>query len=396
MARDPVALIHAFNAGREPERLALKYQAMAKDPFAFLRGSCHLFYQDYAAAGRIIDAPPVWICGDLHLENFGSYLGDDRRAYFGLNDFGESLLAPADWELSRFLVSVLVGAETLELKRKQALSLCRLFLTAYAEVLASGKIDTLDGESAKGMVRDLLDDVSKHDDGDFLAERTQVSDGNRRLRLDRQRALAISKADREKVEHGLATFAATQPNPKFFKLLDVARRIAGTGSLGIERYVILVKGSSESAPSLLDLRHEPGSALAPYVAIEQPAWPNEAARAVGIQRRMQGNTPAFLNALVLGERAYVLRELLPSQDRLSLENWNGKLGRLERVMTSMGNVLAWAQLRSAGQQGAASTDTLKAFAAALPLTPLLTQAENYAKQVIDDWRVFASEHRTKN
>ena len=179
-------------------------------------------------------------------------------------------------------------------------------------------------------------------------------------------------------------------------MLDVARRIAGTGSLGIERYVILVKGSSESAPSLLDLRHEPGSALAPYVAIEQPAWPNEAARAVGIQRRMQGNTPAFLNALVLGERAYVLRELLPSQDRLSLENWNGKLGRLERVMTSMGNVLAWAQLRSAGQQGAASTDTLKAFAAALPLTPLLTQAENYAKQVIDDWRVFASEHRTKN
>jgi uncharacterized protein (DUF2252 family) len=263
-------------------------------------------------------------------------------------------------------------------------------------VLASGNIDSLDGDSAKGMIRDLLDDASKHDAGNFIDERTQIIDGKRLLRLDGQRALAISKVDRDKVEQGLATFAATQSNPRFFEVLDVARRIAGTGSLGIERYVILVEGSGESAPSLLDLRHEPGSALTPYVAIKQPVWPNQAARVVGIQRSMQANTPAFLNALVLGERAYVLRELLPSQDRLALENWNGKIGRLERVMRSMGNVLAWAQLRSAGQQGAAPVDTLKTFATTLPLTVLLARAEDYAKQVLDDWRAFASEHRTKN
>ncbi len=67
MPRNAVELIHAFNAGREPERLALKYRAMAADPFAFLRGSCHLFYQDYAAAGPDVVAPVAWVCGDLHL-----------------------------------------------------------------------------------------------------------------------------------------------------------------------------------------------------------------------------------------------------------------------------------------------------------------------------------------
>lgn len=393
MARDPVALVHAFNAGREPERLALKYQAMAKGPFAFLRGSCHLFYQDYDAAGHLIDAPPVWICGDLHLENFGSYLGDDRQAYFDLNDFGESLLAPADWELSRFLVSVLVGAETLDLKRKQALSLCRLFLAAYAEALMTGRIGALDNEIAKGMVRDLLQDVRQHDNGDFLKQRTHLIDGKRRLRLDGKKALAITDADRNRVEQGLAAFAAAQPNPKFFELLDVARRIAGTGSLGIERYVLLVQGEG-AVPSLLDLRLEPGSVLAPYVTLAQPVWPNEAARVVGIQRRMQARTPAFLNTLVLDGRAFVLRELLPSQDRLALENWNGRIGRLERVLLSMGNVLAWAQLRSAGQQGAAAPADLKAFAGSLPQTLLLTLAEDYAEHVLSDWQAFAAAHRS--
>lgn len=34
--------IQQFNAGRDPERLALKMKKMRGDPFIFLRGSCHL------------------------------------------------------------------------------------------------------------------------------------------------------------------------------------------------------------------------------------------------------------------------------------------------------------------------------------------------------------------
>ena len=87
--------IQAYNAGRDPERLALKYQKMRSSPFGFLRASCHLFYARLPKTELFKAAPLTWICGDLHLENFGSYKGNNRLSYFDLNDFDEAALAPA-------------------------------------------------------------------------------------------------------------------------------------------------------------------------------------------------------------------------------------------------------------------------------------------------------------
>ena len=98
--------IKAFNTGRDPERLALKYEKMRASPFGFLRATCHLFYDRLPTGGVFKSAPPVWVCGDLHLENFGSYKGNNRLAYFDLNDFDESALAPASWDLVRMLASL--------------------------------------------------------------------------------------------------------------------------------------------------------------------------------------------------------------------------------------------------------------------------------------------------
>ena len=45
MARvDCLQRIITYNYSRDPERLRLKYAAMKADAFAFLRGTCHLFY----------------------------------------------------------------------------------------------------------------------------------------------------------------------------------------------------------------------------------------------------------------------------------------------------------------------------------------------------------------
>ena len=62
-----------FNAGRDPERLQLKYEHMRSDPFVFLRSACHLFYERLPKGGIFKTVPLVWSCGDLHLENFGSF-----------------------------------------------------------------------------------------------------------------------------------------------------------------------------------------------------------------------------------------------------------------------------------------------------------------------------------
>jgi uncharacterized protein (DUF2252 family) len=46
-------------------------------------------------------------------------------------------------------------------------------------------------------------------------------------------------------------------------MIDVARRIAGTGSLGLERYCILINGRGTPAGHfLLDLKFAPKSAFA--------------------------------------------------------------------------------------------------------------------------------------
>jgi uncharacterized protein (DUF2252 family) len=87
--------IQDFNQNRDPERLALKYQAMRRDAFVFLRGTCHLFYEDFPQETVLNQSPAAWMCGDLHFENFGSYKADNRLIYFDLNDFDEAILAPA-------------------------------------------------------------------------------------------------------------------------------------------------------------------------------------------------------------------------------------------------------------------------------------------------------------
>src|SRR5262245_2032658 len=109
-----VERIRQFNSGRSPQLLRLKYRAMRANVFAFFRGTCHLFYENWHLQSSLNHAPPVWSCGDLHLENFGSYKGDNRLIYFDVNDFDEAALAPCTWDVTRFLTSTLLAATTLK------------------------------------------------------------------------------------------------------------------------------------------------------------------------------------------------------------------------------------------------------------------------------------------
>lgn len=391
---DIVATIRAFNAGRDPERLALKYAKMSQSPFIFLRGTCHLFYQR-AAGLDLPDAPPAWTCGDLHFENFGSYKGDDGLVYFDMNDFDEAALAPATWELVRFLASVLTGAAGLKFERAEAVALCVAFLDAYRAALADGKARWVERETADGLVRDLLDSLRGRLRPAYLDTRTELRGGKRRLRADGRKALPATDAQRGKVEKFMGAFAATQDDPKFYKVLDVARRIAGTGSLGVERYVVLVAGKgSPDGNYLIDLKQALPSALAPHVKPAQPNWRNEAERVVAVERRMQAVSMAFLQPVTIGTTSYVIRGLQPSEDRVDLERWDGKLRRAAGVMKTMGEVVAWAQLRSSGRQGSAIADELIDFAGRGDWrVRLLEAAEHAASQVEEDWRVFAGAYR---
>ncbi|HEY4752901.1 MAG TPA: DUF2252 family protein, partial [Candidatus Limnocylindrales bacterium] len=179
------------------------------------------------------------------------------------------------------------------------------------------------------------------------------------------------------------------------KVLDVARRIAGTGSLGVDRYVILVEG--KGAPDrnyLIDLKEAKPSSLVAHLKIKQPRWPTEAHRVVAVQRRMQAVSMAFLQPAILGKTSYILRGLQPTEDRVALAGWNGRLRRIEGVMRTMGEVVAWGQLRSGGREGSAVIDELTDFARRGKwMKRLLEAAEHAGAQVEKDWQAYAAAWR---
>ena len=204
---DPVSRIVAFNAGRDPERLLLKYRAMRASTFAFMRGTCHLFYDEIPRGGVFKSAPAVWVCGDLHLENFGSYKGDNRLVYFDINDFDESVLAPASWDLVRLLTSIRIAADTLRIGASDARSLCEECLQAYSSALVEGKAYWVERETAEGLVRALLERVRDRQRALFLDRRTIANRGKRRLRIDGKKALETPDAERGVIAAFMRDFA---------------------------------------------------------------------------------------------------------------------------------------------------------------------------------------------
>ncbi|MEP7342905.1 MAG: DUF2252 family protein, partial [Acidobacteriota bacterium] len=137
-------------------------------------------------------------------------------------------------------------------------------------------------------------------------------------------------------------------------------------SLGVDRYALLVEGKGSPDDNyVLDLKEARPSALLPLVdklSLSQPHWPNEAARIIAVKERLQGTPPARLNTVEFESKPFVLCELQPTQDRVSLEKCRGNLELLGPVLETMGELTAWGQLRGSGRQGSAIADELIEFA----------------------------------
>jgi uncharacterized protein (DUF2252 family) len=390
-----VERIIAFNHDREPERLALKYQRMRVNAFAFFRGTCHLFYEDWTKGGPLDAAPLAWLSGDLHLENFGSYKGDNRLGYFDLNDFDEAYLAPATWDLGRFVTSLYLAADALNIGDADTRTLGATFLDTYGRALHDGKPRWVERSTAEGIVRRLLRRVKRRTRRQLLDEITIGRHKGRTFIMNPAKRLVVSRADRAAVVAAMKAFAASEHCPEdfsggFLRVLDVSRRIAGTGSLGIRRFSILVEGrGGPDGNFILDLKEARPSALAPYATAPQPHWPSEAARVAGVQWRAEAIAPALLHVVPMGKASFVLKELQPTTDRLAItESTSGQ--DLGLIMMTMGHVLGWSHLRGGGRQGSAIADELITFGAERWwVRETLAFAKRYRDVVKNDFTEFA-------
>lgn len=381
--------IMAYNACREPERLQMKLTAMQANPFTFLRGTCHLFYEDWHTSLTQIKSPSAWICGDCHLENFGTYKGDNGLVYFDLNDFDECALAPCLWELTRLLTSLILAAKSLKLNASQTDKLLCKLLLRYAQTLAAGKPKWVERKTANGMVKQLLTNLNTRTQKEFLADRTELRGSVNTLIIDSKRALKLNKTDKAEALDLFKTSMQAFNKNDFYYPLDIARRVAGTGSLGIERYVVLVAGD-KGRHKLIDMKKTVASALNPYLSLKQAKWHNEAYRVTTIQSYSQAMPPALLKPTFNADNAYLIKELQPSQDRLNLSLWNGKLNKLDNVFETMADVVAWSHLRNAGYLKADTRENLMRFGAEVDCWQAQTidVAKAAANQTVSQWQAY--------
>src|SRR5262249_15293185 len=113
VATEPlIADIIQFHTGRRPSGLRRKYQLMARGPFEFFRGTNFLFARAWPELQPSQPGPAVWLCGDLHLENFGAFPTDDGDFRFDINDFDDAVVGACSIDLLRCATSTLLAAES--------------------------------------------------------------------------------------------------------------------------------------------------------------------------------------------------------------------------------------------------------------------------------------------
>ena len=159
----------------DPVAFRAKYRKMALDPHAFYRGSACLYYSDvtqepdeWSAQG----ADRIWIHGDLHVENFGTYLNSDGRLIFDVNDFDEAYLGRFAWDLQRFAAS--------------------LALVGWQKALPEDEVRKLIGRYLRSYLSQVDHYAGTEEDDDF-ALHLENADGPVLLAL--QRARALRRAD---------------------------------------------------------------------------------------------------------------------------------------------------------------------------------------------------------
>ena len=386
-----------FNAGREPERLAMKYDNMRKSAFVYLRGTCHLFPGQLPVLKALAKAPAVWSCGDLHLENFGSYKGADELSYFDINDFDESALIPGSLDLVRLLTSIRLACEDLKFKADRVRELIDELLGAYFQELRSGSARSLELNNTMGPVYELLAKSSKAKREKFLDSRTVKKGGKRKLLIDGKKALTASKEQYEQVSEFMKKFSKTQNETEFFEVLDIARRIAGTGSLGLGRYIVLVRGKGNPDDNyLLDLKQAMPSALTGALTLKQPVWASQGERVVTLTRRLHVSPAPIIHAVQMNGTDYMLRDLQPSADKAEFEEKKDGKCSLNNLMRSIGQCTAWSHLRGSGYRGSATTDMLVAFGNDDSWKKVLRKASATTAEAIKaEWKIYSEAYDTK-
>jgi uncharacterized protein (DUF2252 family) len=342
---------------QDPAAFRRKFRKMAASPFAFYRGSACLFYADMTgryADDAYLDGPTsrVWIHGDLHAENFGTYMNASGVLVFNVNDFDEAYVGPYVWDLKRFAASVALLGYAKALSDDAIGGLVSDFAGAYLEELgaiAGGGDDAIGAltlDTTTGVLHRVLQTARLSTRVALLDVETVIDDYDRRFALMEGRQ-AVDAATREAVLAAFEDYLTTLPaqgNPVEHVIKDVAlRKGVGIGSAGLPSYNLLLEGRSQALENdvILYMKQAAAPAVARHVTDEKVAsyFANQGHRTAESQRALQAYADPWLGYTTLGGVGQLVAEVSPYSADLDWDDVN-EPDELHSIMRDLGRAVA--------------------------------------------------------
>jgi uncharacterized protein (DUF2252 family) len=411
-----MAILEAQEADRLKDLLPLRHARMVESPFAYYRGTPAVMAFDLAGTPRtdII----VQASGDAHLANFGLFASPERSLVFDANDFDETLPAPWEWDVKRLATSAVIAGRANGFSatkcRAAAMAAVRGYrkwmirfaampqlevwytrisdsdLEAAVEAAAaSGLLHRKVVEAGRAKSAALFSKARRHDQQRAFDALTGIVDGRRVIVDDPPVIQHVEIPDgAAALGRGFAEYRATLSADRRqllerYRVVDLALKVVGVGSVGTRCYVVLLEGPSELDALIMQAKEATTSVLEPYVEHSQQA--NHGERVVTGQRLMQATPDIFLGwAQGPRGRDYYFRQLWDMKGSV-------EIGTLRSPgLAFYAGVCGWSLARAHARSGdalviAAYLGTSDTFDGAVA-----DFAEAYADQTERDYEAFAA------
>lgn len=336
-----------------PADLDLKHARMAEGRFAFLRATFYRWMQRWEeVCPALARAPRVLGIGDLHVENFGTWRDAEGRLVWGINDFDEAHELPYTQDLVRLAASALIAAQEGRLEIVPH-AVCEAILAGYREALASGGQPFV-LEEHHGWLRELAFNVLR-DPVRFWKKLEDLPTSKKGLSSGLEKLLAKDL-----------------PEPRLS--YRVVHRVAGLGSLGRPRFVVLADWHGGF------VAREAKGILPSACVWAQGKRAGEATRLPTVWLQAVRCQDPFLR--VAGK--WLLRRLAPHCSRIELSSLPKKKDE-EHLLRAMGWETANVHLGTRGAAKKISRDL-----AARPAEWLRDGATKMVDCVGEDWREWKS------
>ena len=321
--RDPVAVLRGQDATRVPELVPIRYGRMLVSPFTFYRGAAVLMAGDLA--GTPVSGLRAQTCGDAHLSNFGLFASAERTLVFDINDFDETLPGPWEWDVKRLIASLAVAGRQngygTGQRRRVAIAAGNAYRTAmrgfarqtnlevwYAQLAVESLIGRLRSVLAPGQVKrtqEALEKARTRDSLHALDKLSTVVGGERRIAalppivVPIEDLLPDAPAETlfRQMQDLIDGYGRSLPPERRhllaqFRLVHMAHKVVGVGSVGTRSWVLLLLGRDDADPLFLQAKEAQASVLEAYAGPSE--YPHHGERVVAGQRTMQASGDIFL------------------------------------------------------------------------------------------------------